>query len=78
MPTKIADGQPQAPTGAPVSQISDGQPQAATGAPATQINDGQVQAPTGTPAAYTGGMPRPTAGLSGLVAVGILGAAALL
>lgn len=78
--SQISDGQPQAPTGAPVSQISDGQPQAPaqTGAPASQISDGQVQAPTGTPAAYTGGMPRATVGLTGLLAAGVVGAAALL
>lgn len=44
----------------------------------SQISDGQVQAETGTPAAYTGGMPRPTAGLSGLIAAGLVGAAAFL
>ena len=43
--SQIADGQPQAPTGA-VSQIADGQPQAPTGA-VSQIADGQPQAPTG-------------------------------
>jgi len=48
--TQIADGQIQAPTGAPVSQIPDGQIQAPTGAPVSQIPDGQVQAPTATDA----------------------------
>jgi len=76
--SQISDGQPQAPTGAPVSQISDGQPQAPTGSPVSQISDGQVQAATGSPSAYTGGMPRPTASLSGLVAAGFVGVVAML
>jgi len=44
----ISDGQPQAPTSAPVvSTISDGQPQAPTSvAPISTISDGQPQAPT--------------------------------
>lgn len=44
--TQIQDGQIQAPTGHPVSQLADGQLQAPTGAPVTQIGDGQIQAPT--------------------------------
>ena len=44
----------------------------------SQISDGQVQAATGSPSAYTGGMPRPTASLSGLVAAGFVGVVAML
>lgn len=77
--SQISDGQPQATTGAAVTQISDGQPQASTGAPAvTQISDGQPQATTGSPiATFTGAADRNLAG-SFVLAVGMVGAVALL
>lgn len=54
--TQIADGQIQAPTGAPVTQIGDGQIQAPTtkAAVVSQITDGQIQAPTGAPVTQIG------------------------
>ena len=50
---------------------------APTGNPVSQISDGQVQATTGV-ADFTGGVPRPTAALGGVIAAGVIGVAALL